>query len=80
MPQPNYQAASSNEAIARARIKNPLVLLADEPTGKLESQRRREIMELIGILNLERGITVAVGLSISCTDSSSLTLATRRTR
>jgi putative ABC transport system ATP-binding protein len=34
------------------------VLLADEPTGNLDTQRSREIMELLWRLNSERGITV----------------------
>jgi putative ABC transport system ATP-binding protein len=47
-------------AIARALVTHPLVLLADEPTGNLDSQRGREIMELIHSLNRDRGITVLV--------------------
>jgi len=47
-------------AIARALASDPSLLLADEPTGNLDSARSAEVMELLVQLNRERGITVMV--------------------
>ncbi|PYR54500.1 MAG: hypothetical protein DMF91_26720, partial [Acidobacteria bacterium] len=45
-------------AIARSLINNPSILLADEPTGNLDTRTSIEVMDIFQKLNRERGITV----------------------
>lgn len=46
--------------IARALVKNPTLILADEPTGNLDSRSTEEILDLFERLNRERGITIVL--------------------
>jgi putative ABC transport system ATP-binding protein len=47
-------------AIARALANDPAIILADEPTGNLDTQNKYEIVRLLANLNIERGTTVIV--------------------
>jgi putative ABC transport system ATP-binding protein len=47
-------------AIARALVNNPAIILADEPTGNLDSKSGQEVMAVMQALNREHGITVVL--------------------
>jgi putative ABC transport system ATP-binding protein len=47
-------------ALARALANDPVVLLADEPTGNLDSRSAAEVLDLISALNRDRGLTLVV--------------------
>ena len=46
--------------IARALVKNPSILLADEPTGNLDSQSSEEVVAILQTLNRREGLTVII--------------------
>ncbi len=47
-------------AIARAMITNPSIILADEPTGALDSKTSHDVMEIFRTLNTEEGKTIVI--------------------
>lgn len=59
---PNQMSGGQQQrvAIARALITHPRLILADEPTGNLDTQTSREIMELLQNLHREQSITIVL--------------------
>ena len=54
----NYKNAVENVALARALINKPQIILADEPTGALDSATSQEVMNLLRSVNVDMGMTI----------------------
>ena len=59
---PNQMSGGQQQrvAIARAIVKQPLVVLADEPTGALDTASSKDVMEIFQKMHREQGVTIVV--------------------
>jgi len=60
-------------AIARSLINDPAIILADEPTGNLDSLNGRIVMELLGSVNRDLGTTIIIATHSDLADSIATT-------
>ena len=60
LPEDGVHGRKQRVAIARAMITNPSIILADEPTGALDSKTSRDVMEIFRKLNTDEGKTIVI--------------------
>ncbi len=65
----SWSGSASHTAIARALINDPALILADEPTGNLDSRNGRIVIDLLAQLNRESGRTVVVATHSDLADA-----------